>query len=85
MIPNARLCACIDKQSRNRYVHNPLHFASSRIMHSPTVSAIKLIAPGTILGRSQFIHLGNALFEFLVLALFVAVSFVLWRCERRIY
>ena len=81
MIPNASLCACIDKQSRNRYVHNPLHFASSRIMHPPNVSAIKLIAPDTILGRSQLIHLGNALFEFLVLALFVAMSLVLWRCD----
>ena len=46
-------------------------------MHPPNVSETKLIAPGTVLGRSQLIHLGNALFELLVLALFVAVPLVL--------
>jgi hypothetical protein len=37
----------------------------------------KSVAPGTILRGSQLIHLGDALLEFLVLALLVAVSLIL--------
>lgn len=35
------------------------------------------VAPGTVLSSPQLVHLGNALLEFLVLALLVAVSLVL--------
>jgi hypothetical protein len=35
------------------------------------------IAARTVLGSAKFIHLRNALLEFLILALFVAVSFIL--------
>jgi hypothetical protein len=37
------------------------------------------IAARTVLGSAKFIHLRNALLEFLILALFVAVSFILQR------
>jgi hypothetical protein len=37
----------------------------------------KSVAPGTILRGSQLIHLGDALLEFLVLTLLVAVSLIL--------
>lgn len=44
----------------------------------PYAPATVSIAPGTILGRTELVHLGDTLLEFLVLALFVAVALVLF-------
>lgn len=49
----------------------------------PYAPATISIAPGTILGRTEFVHLRDTLLEFLVLALFVAMTLVLF--ETAIY
>lgn len=44
-------------------------------MVSRTIIAAILIAPLTVLCSAQFIHLGDSLFEFIVLAFLICVSF----------
>jgi hypothetical protein len=62
-----------DQSISELYVHNLL--LRPYQMHKPI--CLVSIAPGTVLSSSQFVHLGNALLELIILALLVAVSLIL--------
>lgn len=62
-----------DQSISELYVHNLL--LRPYQMHKPM--CLVSIAPGTVLSSSQLVHLGNALLEFFILALLVAVSLIL--------
>lgn len=47
------------------------------ILVDSTVSDPSLIAPCTVLSRSDLVHLGDSLLELIVLAFFVGMSLVL--------